>query len=340
MVLSIIIVNWNTRNLLQNCLSSILDSHLNLKYEVFVVDNASKDGSVEMVQEHFPMVKLIANEINLGFSKANNQAIKRSSGEYILLLNPDTTVKSCTLAKMVSFMDNHKDVDILGPKILSPDETVQFTCARNFPNLCLEFFNVSKLDRKFPKSKLFGSYLISYWNHLNSREIDLLSGACMLIKKEVFKDIGLLDESFYMFYDDVDFCYRAKRKGYTIYYYADVSIIHYGGGSWVGTTKSKQRTKFITYQSMYKYYCKTRSRIYAEVVRFMMLLNFAALFTFHILSFLTSHGGRRLREKETIKWCLNLIKFFILFHRYYKRSIQRRNFKQPIFKETTKNLEI
>lgn len=121
MVLSIITVNWNTRNLLQDCLSSILDSYLNFKYEIFVVDNTSNDGSVEMVQEHFSSVKVITNEINLGFSKANNQAIKRSSGKYILLLNPDTTVKSCTLTKMVSFMDNHKDIDILGPKILSPD---------------------------------------------------------------------------------------------------------------------------------------------------------------------------------------------------------------------------
>lgn len=316
MVLSIIIVNWNTRNLLQDCLSSILDSDLNFKYEVFVVDNASKDGSVEMVQEHFPMVKVTANEINLGFSKANNQAIKRSSGKYILLLNPDTTVKSCTLAKMVSFMDNHKDIDILGPKILNPDETVQFTCARNFPNLCLEFFNVSKLDRKFPKSKLFGGYLISYWNHLNSREIDLLSGACMLIKKEVFKDIGLLDESFYMFYDDVDFCYRAKRKGYTIYYYADVSIIHYGGGSCKDNRISMQRIKFISYQTMYKYYCKTRNRVYAEIVRFMMLFNFGVLFVSHILLFLISHGKDRTREKKIIKQYLIQIKFFLFFHQY------------------------
>jgi len=329
MILSIIIVNLNTKNLLRDCLSSIYESDLRTKYEIFVVDNGSKDDSVKMVRANFPNVDVIANEVNLGFSKANNQAIKRCKGKYILLLNPDTVVNINTLEKMVSFMDNNKDIGILGPKIQYPDGNVQLTCARNFPDLLIEFFNVSKLAKIFPKNKLFGSYLMGYWNHLDSREVNLLSGACMLIKKEVFKDIGLLDESFFMFYDDVDFCYRAKMKGYKIYYYADTSIIHHGGASWKETRENMQKTKLISYQSMYKYYYKTRSRLYAEAVKIMMILNLVAFFAAHILIFSMSHGKRRYKEKQTVNWYLNLIKFFLYFHHYHfmdgHHNISRKN---------------
>jgi len=226
--LSIIIVNWNTRNLLEKCLISIYEKPQNFDFEVFVVDNASSDKSVEMVKTGFPQVKLIANKENTGFAKANNQAIKQAQGEFVLLLNPDTEILNDSLEKTVSFMRSHAEVGIAGCRILNSDHSVQ-PSVRKFPDLWSQIIILLKLHRLFPK--LISHYLISDFDYSKTQEVEQVMGAFFMIRKEIFKKIGLLDENFYIWFEEVDFCKRVKDHGEKNYYLSDAEIIHHQGQS-------------------------------------------------------------------------------------------------------------
>lgn len=229
--LSVVIVNWNVRELLKDCLESIFKTSLDLELEVIVVDNNSSDGSVEMVKKKFPSVVLIENNKNVGFGTANNQGIGISKGEYILILNPDTIVFPNSLQKMAAFLDQNSDTGAVGPKILNPDGSIQFECARNFPTPLTEFFVLSTLYRRFPKSRIFGRYLMSYWDHNDQRQVDLLSGAGMMIRKKVFDEIGLFDEKFFMYAEEPDLFYRIKKQGWIVYFLPSAQIVHFWGKS-------------------------------------------------------------------------------------------------------------
>lgn len=226
--LSIIIVNWNVKDLLEKCLNSIYQKPQNLDFEVFVVDNASRDGSVEMVKKKFPQVKLMANKDNKGFAQANNQAIKEAAGEFILLLNPDTEILNGALAKMVGFMRKRLDCGILGCKLLNSDGTLQPSC-RTFPDLYSQIIILLKLHNFFPK--LVKKYYMLDWLHNETKEVDQVMGACFLIRRKVVEEIGLLDEIFWALFEEVDYCKRAKNKNWKIYFTPEAEIIHHKGQS-------------------------------------------------------------------------------------------------------------
>lgn len=229
--LSVVIVNWNVREPLKECLESIFKTSRDMELEVIVVDNNSSDGSVEMVKEKFPSVVLIENNRNSGFGAANNQGIRISKGEYILILNPDTVIFPNLLQRMTVFLDQNSDAGAVGPKILNPDGSIQFECARNFPTPLTEFFVLSTLYKRFPGSKIFGKYLMSYWDHNDQREVELLSGACALIRKKVFDEVGLFDEGFFMYTEETDLFYRIKKQGWKIYFLPSAQITHFWGKS-------------------------------------------------------------------------------------------------------------
>lgn len=229
--LSIIIVNWNAKDHLETCLRSIQRETKGIVYEILVVDNASNDGSVQMIRTQFPEPTLIENRENVGFARANNQAIGLSRGRYILLLNPDTFVLENALTEMTEFLDQHSTVGILGCKVLTAEGVVDLRCARRFPTLMSEFFEKTTLAVRLPGSKLFGSYLMSYWDHEGSREVDALSGACMMIRRELVENVGLLDKDFFMYGEDIDWCYRAKKAGWQICYLGGAEIVHLGAQS-------------------------------------------------------------------------------------------------------------
>lgn len=225
--LSIIIVSWNVEKLLKNCLQSIYSTIKDLNFEIFVVDNNSSDNSVSMVEECFPKVKVIASSINLGFAKGNNLAIKESKGRYILLLNPDTLVLNDALIKLVNYMDDAPNVGASGGKLISSD-LVGVSGARHFPNLFTEVIDHSRLSILFPKSKIFGYYWMSFWDHNSTKDIDLLSGALMMIRRKAVEEVGLLDENIFMYAEDTDWCYRIKKKGWRISFVSEIEVIHYG----------------------------------------------------------------------------------------------------------------
>lgn len=226
MDLSIIIVSWNVKDLLRKCLESIYRETKNLKFEVFVVDNHSKDNTAEMVKQEFPKVNLIANQENVGFASACNQAIQEAKGDFVLLLNPDTEIIENALEKMVSFMKNHPKAGIAGCQVLNPDKTIQLS-VRNFPTFSAMSLLMLKLHHLFQNLTALRKYLAKDFDSTKTQEVDQVMGAFFLIKYEVLKKIGLLDKNFYIWFEEVDYCKRVKNQGWKIYYTPEAKIIHY-----------------------------------------------------------------------------------------------------------------
>ena len=221
--LSVVIVNFNTRDELRDCLNSVLaETH---PAEVIVVDNASSDGSVEMLHGEFPNLRLIRNSENFGFAKASNQGIKVSTGRYVILLNPDCTVRPGAFSELVHFGDGNPGVGIFGLKILNPDGTVFESC-RRFPTLAAGIFRNAILARLFPNNPYIKEYLMADWDHSEVAEVDWVSGAALVARRETLDQIGLLDERFFMYCEDVDIAYRAKQAGWKVMYFPGATVVH------------------------------------------------------------------------------------------------------------------
>lgn len=245
--LSVIIVNYNVKHFLEQCLISVERASKNLKVEIIVVDNHSLDGSVEMVQKKFPEVSLIASPNNLGFSKGNNLALKDCKANFALLLNPDTIVEEDTFEKVLSYMKSHDDVGGLGVRMLDGKGRFLPESKRGLPTPTVAFYKMFGLSRLFPKSRKFGNYHLSYLSEHETHEVDVLSGAFMLLRKSVLDKIGLLDETFFMYGEDIDLSYRIQLGGYKNVYFSDTSIIHYKGES---TKKTSVNYVFVFYRAM------------------------------------------------------------------------------------------
>jgi len=228
MDVSIIIVAWNVRKLLYDCLKSVYDQTKGVDFEVIYVDNASKDGSVEMVTKEFPEVKVIRNEENKGFIKANNQGIEVAQGRYVLLLNSDTIVLDNAITKTVKFADEHPKAAVVGCRVLNPDYTIQLTCFM-YPSLLNMFLAATYLYKIFPKSRLFGREYMTWWDFNNVREVQTIAGCYSLVRMEAIKQVGLMDELYFVYSDDPDWCYRFRKSGWKIMFTPDAQIIHYGG---------------------------------------------------------------------------------------------------------------
>lgn len=231
MKLSVIIVNYNVKYFLEQALLSVRKACAGMEAEVFVVDNNSVDDSVQMVRDKFPEVKLIANKDNPGFSIANNQAIRQSKGEYVLLLNPDTVVEEDTFEKCVDFMDARPQAGGLGVKMIDGSGAFLPESKRGFPAPMVAFYKTFGFSRLFPKSKTFNHYHLGYLDQDENHEVEVLAGAFMLLRRSVLDEVGLLDEAFFMYGEDIDLSYRIVQAGYKNYYLADTAIIHYKGES-------------------------------------------------------------------------------------------------------------
>ena len=245
--LSIIIVNYNVCHFLEQALISVKKAIEGIEAEVFVVDNNSVDGSVEMVRKKFEFVTLLDNKENLGFSKANNQAIRLSNAEYVLLLNPDTIVEEDTFHKCIQFMDSHKNAGGLGVKMLDGAGKFLPESKRGLPTPWVAFSKVFGLAALFPKSKTFGGYHLGYLNEDETNSVKILSGAYMFMRKAALDKVGLLDETFFMYGEDIDLSYRLIKGGYENYYFPETRIIHYKGES---TKKTSINYVFIFYKAM------------------------------------------------------------------------------------------
>ena len=247
MELSVIIVNYNVKHFLEQCLHSVQKASKNLVAEIFVVDNNSVDGSTQLVREKFSGIHLIENKQNVGFSKANNQAIRQANGKYILLLNPDTVVEEDTFSKIISFMNENPGAGGLGIKMIDGKGNFLPESKRGLPTPWVAFSKIFGLSRLFPKSKKFGKYHLSYLDENKIHEVDVLAGAFMLLRKEALEKVGLLDETFFMYGEDIDLSYRITQGGYKNYYFPETTIIHYKGES---TKKGSLNYVKVFYKAM------------------------------------------------------------------------------------------
>lgn len=247
MKLSVIIVNYNVSAFLEQALVSALKAMRGIDGEIYVVDNHSVDNSVEMVKTKFPQVKLIDNQENVGFAKANNQAIRISSGEYVLLLNPDTVVEEDTFEKCIRFMDETPDCGGLGVKMVDGQGRFLPESKRGIPYPKASFYKLFGLSKLFPKSKKFGAYHATYIGEDETHEVEVLAGAFMMLRKSVLDEVGLLDEDYFMYGEDIDLSYRILKGGYKNYYFPQTRIIHYKGES---TKKGSLNYVYIFYNAM------------------------------------------------------------------------------------------
>jgi O-antigen biosynthesis protein len=247
MKLSVIIVNYNVKYFLEQCLYSVNKAISGIDAEIIVVDNNSVDGSEAMIRNRFPGVTLIANPDNIGFARANNQAIRLAKGDYVLLLNPDTVVEEQTFNRCISFMDGHPETGALGPKMIDGKGRYLPESKRGLPTPAVAFYKIFGFTRLFPKSRRFGHYYLGYTRNDELQEIEILTGAFMLVRREVFEKIGLLDEEYFMYGEDIDFSYRVVKAGYKIVYFPETTIIHYKGES---TRKGSLNYVIIFYKAM------------------------------------------------------------------------------------------
>ena len=310
MKLSVIIVNYNVEFFLEQCLNSVYSALSGMEGEVFVVDNNSIDGSLAMVREKFPNVILIANKNNVGFSAANNQALEIAKGEYHLLLNPDTIVEEDTFVKVVEFMDEHPDAGGLGVKMIDGKGNFLPESKRGLPTPRDAFYKIFGLSRLFPKTKRFGRYHLSYLDKEEIHEIEILSGAFMLMRKTTLQKVGLLDEAFFMYGEDIDLSYRIVLGGYKNYYYPKTRIIHYKGES---TKKSSVNYVFVFYNAMIIFAKKHFSSKNAKTYSF--LINIAIYFRAGVA--LLNRAIKRLTI-PLIDYGLILVGLFVLASQYQK----------------------
>ena len=276
--LSICIVTLNACDYLRNCLRSISEqaSHLHwldadsspaafpddqsssdramIDYELIVIDNGSTDETVKMLQVDYPAARLVTNTKNEGFARPINQALRLSSGRYMLVLNPDTVVLPGAINQLVEYMDAHPKVGVIGPKVLNRDGSLQKACKRGVSRPWAAFSYFSGLSALFPKSKLFGGYLLNYLDENSIHEVDGVSGSCMLIRRAVVEQVGFFDERFFAYQEDADFCFQAKLAGWKIVYLPQSQIVHFGGQG--GSRVQPFRSIYEWHRSYYLYYRK------------------------------------------------------------------------------------
>ncbi len=271
--LSIIVVSWNTRELLRKCLKSVYATVPPLAFEVIVIDNASSDGSADMVAECFPDTILVRSEVNLGFAAGNNLGIARSSTKYIMLLNPDAELLPGAVQKMVEFADDHTEAAIVGPKLLNSDGSLQKN-GRKFPSLTRELLHITKIYRLSPRT------FDRKWEWGRDdfdilSEVDEVCGACMLVRKSAIDSVGALDERFFMYYEEVDWCLRMKQWGGKIYYLPDAGVAHHAaqGSAQIGLAKNR-----MAYRSQYLYFMKNKGLVQALILRVLSALILTAMY--------------------------------------------------------------
>lgn len=269
--LSIIIVNYNTRDYLKKCIESVYETISGPGFEIIVVDNNSEDGSCEMIKSDFPNVHLIENSANIGFARGNNRGIAVARGTYILLLNSDTRVLEDALEKMVSYLESHPETAVVSPRLVYPDFSDQGV-ARRFPTPANAIFGrKSVFTRLFPNNRYSKKYLVSLSYDLNDPfEVDWVSGACIMARKKVVEEAGLLDEKFFMYWEDADLCFRIKKNGWRVFCVPEAVVIHYEGKS----TKEKSSNRLIIefHKSAYRYYRKHHIKSFFEFMNFIAIL--------------------------------------------------------------------
>lgn len=299
--LSIIIVNWNAKKFLYTCLKSI-EKQIKIPHEIIVVDNHSEDGSQKMIKRHFPQVILISNKKNLGFSQANNQAIFKTRGKYILILNPDTKIEGGAVEKSLKFIAENPKIGLLGVRLKAKNGETQLSSGRQLPSIWGEFVGFF-LRNPFPKTHLFGSYLMSWWDHRDRRKVEAICGAYMLGRRKTFIKLKGFDEEYFMYGEDADLCARVKKAGLKVFYLGDISITHFGAKSSNYSPQSILRSGVAGTAALYLFFKKNRSLSYAK--NYQLMMRFFSFFEyilrrFYLLFLKKDKNLNRLKAKSEV----------------------------------------
>jgi GT2 family glycosyltransferase len=258
--LSLCIVTLEARDFLRDCLQSIGEATTHITYEIIVVDQNSQDGTPEMIKNDFPHVKLIESTENDGFVGGSNRAMRAGHGRYLALLNPDTIILPGALDLLCAFLDSHPDAGVVGPKVLNVDGSLQEPCRRGDPRPWAVISYFSGLAKRFPDKAFFNGYLLTHLDEDQTYPVDGVSGCCMLVRKEVVEKIGYLDENFFIYQEDADYCLRTRNAGWKVYYYPEAKITHYGGQG--GSRVEPVRSIINWHKSYYLYYRKHFAKDY------------------------------------------------------------------------------
>jgi GT2 family glycosyltransferase len=295
---SIIIVSWNVQELLRACLNSLeLTQYEGQKIEVIVVDGGSKDGSVEMIRQDFPLVKLVAREDNVGFPKGNNLGMAQAKGDYFLLLNPDTEVIDDAPGTMVSFLKNNPQVGAVGPRLLNPDGTIQ-SSRRRFPTFATAVFESTWLESRAPRS-LLDQYYMNDLPEDESVEVDWLVGACLMVRREVYTSVGPMDEDYFMYSEELDWCRRIKENGWKIVNLPDAKVIHHYGKS---SDQAIVQRHINFQQAKLRYFRKFHGRETAIFLRSVLLTNYAWQILVELLKGIVGHKRELRKQRMRAYW--------------------------------------
>jgi GT2 family glycosyltransferase len=302
--LFVIIVNWNTAQLLKDCLQSIRESIHGITCKICVVDNGSTDGSVEIIKTEFPEVLLIKNKTNRGFAAASNQGIRASTGHYVLMLNSDTLISAGVLGAIVAWADEHTDVGVLGPRLVYPDGSIQ-SSGLSFPSLLRSFVANIHLARLLLPETLVKRLLKKGWDSDSLCEVDYVSGACMLVRREALEQVGLLDEDFFMYGEEIEWCYRMKKAGWRVMYHPQIKVVHLhnrsGAQKWgLRGMAARKLGERLFYR---KSYGRLAATVFSTVYAILSLIRFSGYCVLS-LSPLASSDQSCLRRKyaEMYKW--------------------------------------
>ncbi len=303
---SVIIISWNTRELLRDCLKSIQQSNT-VRIEIIVVDNHSSDGSPEMVAQEFPDVRALCNSENRGFAAANNQAMTLARGRYVLLLNSDTRILDDAIAKSVSFADNHPEAAVVGCRIVWPDGSLQHTCMM-FPSLMNLCISLSQLARLFPRNRFFGRQRLTWWDYRSPRVVDAVAGCFMLVRAEAVKQVGGLAEEYFMYSEDVEWCWRFGLRGWKTMYTPEGLVVHIGGAS---ASQSAINTHVMLRQSLLAFLEKKSGAWTRRVAN--LMFSVASLFRLPLLMLARAKGGET-AEAARLQWQLSIaaLRFHVL----------------------------
>lgn len=296
--LSIIIVTYNSKRYLQDCLGSVFAQTTDLDYEVFVVDNNSNDGSQEFIKTEFPSVRLIENSENVGFARANNQAIVQSQGRYVLLLNPDTVVLTKATNKMVGFMDSRPDVSATGCRLLNEDGSLQHSIAR-YPTLINQMAAGLFLHRLFPRIHLFQEIITSESSYQSDHKVEWVFGAALIVRKDVFTEVGLMDEDYFLFSEEKDWCYRVNKANRDAYFFHGAEIIHYGRGN---TTAPDVYVQLL--KGKLQFFSKYNSGLKCRIFRILTIWNiFLRFCLWKVVGILRIGNKARTMNKQSLYIC-------------------------------------
>jgi len=302
MDISIIIVNWNSIDYLRKCVASICEQTQGLSFEIVVVDNASPAGDAKLLERELPQITLIKSAENLGFARANNLGFRHSSGKYLLFLNPDTELAGPAINLMVQGAQALPDAGILGCRLLNSDLSLQTSCIQTFPTILNQLLDSDWLRRRWPNSKLWGTGPLSSGSS-NPAEVEVISGACMLVRRDVFEQVGLFTEDYFMYSEDLDLCYKTMRAGYKNYYLSAATVIHHGGKS-----SNPYFATQMKWNSIPHFCAKHRGKLYGLTFRFVMA--FAAIARLAAISmtglFGTTFPSQQAKADTLTKWKLIL----------------------------------